>query len=70
MKILRDRYDKLFTSVINLLENDSLTHTELIEFIEIMESTHTFASSEIRKAIQKSDMPLDRKVQLERELGQ
>ena len=70
MKILRDRYDKLFTSVINLLENDSLTHTELREFIEIMESTYTFAISAIRKAIQKSDMPLDRKVQLEGELGQ
>ena len=70
MKILRDRYDKLFTSVITLLENDSLTHSELKEFIEIMESTHTFAISEIRKAIQKSDMPLDKKVQLERELGQ
>jgi len=70
MKILRDRYDKLFTSVINLLENDSMTYTELREFIEIMESTHTFAISAIRKAIQKSDMPLDRKVQLERELEQ
>ena len=45
MKILRDRYDKLFTSVINLLEDDSLTHTE------IMEPSHTFASSVIRKAI-------------------
>ena len=62
MKILRDRYDKLFTSVINLLEDDSLTHTE------IMESSYTFASSAIRKAIQKSDMSLDRKAQLEREL--
>ena len=70
MKILRDRYDKLFTSVINLSKNDSLTHTELREFIEIMESTYTFAISAIRKAIQKSDMPLDRKVQLEGELGQ
>jgi len=62
VKILRDRYDKLFTDVINLLEDDSLTHTE------IMESSHTFASSAIRKAIQKSDMSLDRKAQLEREL--
>ena len=70
MKILRDRYDKLFTSVIDLLENDSLTHTELIEFIEIMESTHTFASSEIRRGIRKSEMSLSRKDQLERELGQ
>ena len=70
MRILRDRYDKLFTSVINLLEDDSLTHTELIEFIEIMESTHTFASSEIRRAIRKSEMSLSRKDQLERELGQ
>lgn len=62
MKILRDWYDKLFTSVINLLEDDSLTHTE------IMESSHSVASSAIRKAIQKSDMSLDRKAQLEREL--
>jgi hypothetical protein len=62
VKILRDRHDKLFTSVINLLEDDSLPHTE------IMESSHTFASSAIRKAIQKIDMSLDRKAQLEREL--
>ena len=66
----KDKYNEFFTSVINLLENDSLTYTELREFIEIMESTHTFAISAIRKAIQKSDMPLDRKVQFERELEQ
>ena len=70
MKILKDRYDELFITVIYLLEEGSLTHTEIIEFIEILGSAHTFASSAIIKAIQKSDMAPDRKDQLERELGQ
>ncbi len=64
MEILRDRYDKLFTNVINLLQDGSLTHTEMREFIEIMESTQAFASSAIRKAIQKSNMALREKANL------
>ena len=70
MKILRDRYDELFMTVIYLLEEGSLTHTEIIEFIEILGSARIFASSAIITAIQKSDMAPDRKYQLERELGQ
>ena len=70
MKILRDRYDELFITVIYLLQEGSLTHTEIREFIDIMETAHTFATSAIIKAIQKSDMAPDRKDQIEKELKQ
>jgi hypothetical protein len=66
----KDKYDELFITVMYLLQEGSLTHTKIIEFIEILESAHTFASSAIIGAIQKSDMAPDRKDQLERELGQ
>jgi ABC-type bacteriocin/lantibiotic exporter with double-glycine peptidase domain len=70
LKILKDRYDELFITVIYLLQEGLLTHTEIREFIEILESAHTFASSAILKAIQKSDMAHDIKIQLEKELKQ
>jgi hypothetical protein len=67
----KDKYDELFTSVINLLEDGSLTPTpELREFIDMVEYARSKANSAIRRAIRKSNMPLDRKVQLEKELKQ
>ena len=69
MEILRDKYDELFIIVMYLLQEGSLTHTEIKEFIEIMESSYVSANIAILKAIQKSDMALDRKDQIKRELG-
>ena len=63
----KDKYHELFTSVINLLENGSLTPTpELREFINIVEIARSKANSAIRRAIQKSDMPPIEKDQLKR----
>ena len=67
----KDKYDELFIIIIYLLEEGSLTNTtEIREFIEILESGHIKANSVILKAIRKSDIAPDRKVQLERELRQ
>jgi len=58
----KDKYDELFTSVINLLEDGSLIpSSQLREFIEILET----ARSKANFAIRKSEMSLNRKVELE-----
>ena len=63
----KDKYDELFTSAINLLEDGSLTPSpQLREFIEILETARSKANSAIRWAIRKSEMSLSRKVELER----
>jgi len=62
----KDKYDELFSSVINLLEDGSLTPTpELREFIDIVELARSKANSAIRKAIRKSNMDTLKKVHLE-----
>lgn len=62
----KDKYDELFTSVINLLEDGSLTPTpQLREVIDILELARSKANSAIRKAIRKSNMDTLKKVQLE-----
>ena len=63
----KDKYNELFTSVINLLEDGSLTPTpQLREAIDIVELARSKANSAIRKAIRKSNMDALEKVQLER----
>ena len=63
----KDKYIELFTSVINLLEDGSLTPTpQLREVIDIVELARSKANSAIRKAIRKSNMDTLKKVQLER----
>jgi len=63
----KDKHDELFTSVINLLEDGSLTPTpQLREVIDILELARSKANSAIRRAIRKSEMSLNRKVELER----
>ena len=63
----KDKYNELFTSVINLLEDGSLTPTpQLREAIDIVELARSKANSAIRKAIRKSNMDALKKVQLER----
>ena len=63
----KDKYNELFTSVINLLEDGSLTPTpQLREAIDIVELARSKANSAIRKAIRKSNMDTLKKVQLER----
>jgi hypothetical protein len=63
----KDKYHELFTSVINLLEDGSLTPTsELREFIDIVEIARSKANSAIIRAIRKSDMEDTKKAQLER----
>jgi len=62
----KDKYHELFTSVINLLEDGSLTPTpELREFIDIVEVARSKANSAIRRAIRKSDMDASKKDRLE-----
>ena len=62
----KDKYNELFTSVINLLEDGSLTPTpQLREVIDIVELARSKANSAIRKAIRKSNMDTLKKVQLE-----
>ena len=62
----KDKYNELFTSVINLLEDGSLTTTpQLREVIDIVELARSKANSAIRKAIRKSNMDALKKVQLE-----
>jgi len=62
----KDKYDELFTSVINLLEDGSLTPTpQLREVIDILELARSKANTAIRKAIRKSNMDILKKVQLE-----
>lgn len=63
----KDKYEELFTSVINLLEDGSLTPTpHLREVIDILESARSKANSVIRRAIRKSNMDKLKKIQLER----
>ena len=63
----KDKYNELFTSVINLLEDGSLTPTpHLREVIDIVELARSKANSAIRKAIRKSNMDALKKAQLER----
>lgn len=63
----KDKYNELFTSVINLLEDGSLTPTpQLRDAIDIVELARSKANSAIRKAIRKSNMDTLKKVQLER----
>ena len=63
----KDKYIELFTSVINLLEDGSLTPTpQLREVIDILELARSKANTAIRKAIRKSNMDTLKKVQLER----
>jgi hypothetical protein len=63
----KDKHDELFTSVINLLEDGSLTPTpQLREVIDILELARSKANSSIRKAIRKSNMDAIKKVQLEK----
>ena len=38
MKALRDRHDELFVTVTFLIQEGSLTHKEIKEFIDIMET--------------------------------
>lgn len=62
----KDKYHELFTSVINLLEDGSLTPTQqLREVIDILELARSKANSAIRRAIRKSDMDTFKKSQLE-----
>ena len=62
----KDKYIELFTSVINLLEDGSLTPTpQLREVIDILELARSKANTAIRKAIRKSNMDTLKKVQLE-----
>jgi len=62
----KDKYDELFTSVINLLEDGSLIpSSQLSEFIEILETARSKANFAIRRIIRKSEMSLNRKVELE-----
>jgi hypothetical protein len=63
----KDKYHELFTSVINLLEDGSLTPTpQLREFIDIVEIARSKANSAIRRAIRKSNLPPHKKDQLKR----
>jgi hypothetical protein len=62
----KDKYDELFTSVINLLEDGSLSPTpQLREIIDIVELARSKANSAIRRAIRKSNLDTLKKVQLE-----
>ena len=62
----KDKYHELFTSVINLLEDGSLTPTQqLREAIDILELARSKANTAIRKAIRKSNMDTLKKVQPE-----
>ena len=62
----KDKYDELFTSVINLFEDGSLTDTQqLREVIDILELARSKANSAIRRAIRKSNMDTFKKAQLE-----
>ena len=48
----KDKYNELFTCVINLLEEGSLTPTsQLREFIEILEAARSKANSAIKRAV-------------------
>ena len=63
----KDKYHELFTSVINLLEDGSLTPTtELREFIDVVEIARSKANSAILRAIRKSNIEANKKAQLER----
>jgi hypothetical protein len=63
----KDKYNELFTSVINLLEDGSLTPIpHLREVIDILELARSKANSAIRRAIRKSNMDAVKKVQLEK----
>jgi len=63
----KDKYNELFTSVINLLEDGSLSpNPQLRDTIDIVELARSKANSAIRKAIRKSNMDTLKKVQLER----
>ena len=62
----KDKYDELFTSIINLLEDGSLTPTpQLREVIDILELARSKANSAIRRAIRKSNLDTVKKLQLE-----
>ena len=62
----KDKYDELFTSVINLLEDGSLTPTpQLREVVDILELARSKANTAIRKSIRKSNMDAIKKTQLE-----
>ena len=62
----KDKYNELFTSVINLLEEGSLTPTpQLREFIDMVEIARSKANSAIIRAIRKSNMDTVKKLQLE-----
>ena len=62
----KDKYDELFTSIINLLDDGSLTPTpQLREVIDILELARSKANSAIRRAIRKSNMDTVKKLQLE-----
>jgi hypothetical protein len=63
----KDKYHELFTSVINLLEDGSLTPTpQLREFIDLVEIARSKANSAIIRAIRKSDMDASKKAKLEK----
>jgi len=62
----KDKYNELFTSVINLLEDGSLTPTQqLREVIDILELARSKTNSAIRRAIRKSNMDTLKKARLE-----
>ena len=62
----KDKYDEFFTSIINLLEDGSLTPTpQLREVIDILELARSKANSAIRRAIRKSNLDTVKKLQLE-----
>jgi len=62
----KDKYIEVFTSVINLLEDGSLTPIpQLREVIDIVELARSKANTAIRIAIRKSNMDTLKKVQLE-----
>lgn len=63
----KDKYEELFKSVIDLLEDGSLMPTpELKEFVHIVEIARSKANSAIIRAIRKSNMKAAKKAQLER----
>jgi hypothetical protein len=62
----KDKYDELFTSIINLLEDGSLTpNPHLREVLDILELARSKANSAIRRAIRKSNLDTVKKLQLE-----
>ena len=63
----KDKYDELFTSVINLLKDGSLPPSpHLREVIDIVELARSRANSAIRMAIRKSNLDKVNKAQLEK----